>query len=56
MIQSTQSLAGEANNPGTFSKRTIGFLGDLEKSEANLFTRLCGFVWTISTLAPMIFS
>jgi hypothetical protein len=26
-------LAGEANNPGAFSKRTVNFVGDLDKSE-----------------------
>ena len=40
-------LAGEANAPGTYSKRTVNFLSDLDKDEADLFTRLCGFVWVI---------
>ena len=40
-------LAGEANNPGSYSKRSVNFLSDLEKTEAELFTKLCGFVWTI---------
>ncbi len=38
-------LAGEANRPGTYSKRTVNFLSDLDKSEAELFSKLCGFVW-----------
>ena len=37
-------LAGEANAPGTYSKRTVNFLSDLDKTEANLFTQFCGFV------------
>ena len=37
-------LTGEANAPGTYSKRTVNFLSDLDKSEANLFTKLCGFI------------
>jgi hypothetical protein len=39
-------LAGEANSPGTFSKRTVNLLADLEKTDAELFTHLCGFCWT----------
>ncbi len=33
-------LAGEANSPGTYSKRTVNFLSDLDKIEADLFTKL----------------
>ena len=40
-------LAGEANAPGTYSKRTVNFLSDLDKVEAEVFAKLCGFVWTI---------
>src|ERR1051325_1274205 len=40
-------LASEANNPGAFAKRTVNLLADLDKSDAELFTRLCGFVWTV---------
>ena len=48
-------LAGEANTPGTYSKRTVNFLSDLDKSEADLFTKLCGFVWMIGGLKPLMF-
>ena len=37
-------LAGEANAPGTYSKRTVNFISDLDKADANLFTQFCGFV------------
>ena len=40
-------LAGEANNPGTFSRKTINILGDMDKEDADLFTTLCCFVWTV---------
>ena len=40
-------LAGEANLPGTYSKRTVNFLSDLDKGDADLFTSLCGFAWVI---------
>jgi hypothetical protein len=38
-------LAGEANSPGTYSKRTINLLSSLDKSDALLFTQMCSFVW-----------
>ena len=48
-------LAGEANSPGTYSKRTVNFLSDLEKAEAGLFTKLCGFGWQIGNIVPLVF-
>jgi hypothetical protein len=48
-------LAGEANSPGAFSKRTVNLLADLDKRDAELFTRLCGFVWMIGDFAPLVF-
>src|ERR1700730_13877786 len=46
-------LAGEANAPGAFSKRTVNMLADLDKVDAELFMRLCGFVWMIGDLVPL---
>lgn len=48
-------LAGEANKPGTYSKRTVNYLGDLDKADADLFTKLCGFGWMVSNVVPLIF-
>ncbi len=48
-------LAGEANSPGTFSKRTVNFLGSLDKADAHLFTVLCGFGWFIGDVIPLIY-
>jgi hypothetical protein len=48
-------LAGEANAPGAFSKRTVNLLADLDKGDAELFMRLCGFVWMIADLVPLVF-
>lgn len=48
-------LAGEANAPGTYSKRTVNFISELDKSEAELFTKLCGFGWTIGGFVPLVF-
>ena len=47
-------LAGEANSPGTYSKRTVNFLSDLDKSEAELFTKLCGFVWVVRGVRELV--
>ena len=50
-------LAGEANNPGTFSRKTINILGDMDKKDAELFTQLCRFVWTFPTdVEPIVYS
>jgi hypothetical protein len=40
-------LAGEANVPGSFSRRTVNVLADIDKFDAELFTRLCGFGWMV---------
>jgi hypothetical protein len=49
-------LAGEANAPGKFSKRTVNLLADLDKRDAELFTGLCGFGWVIeNVLFPLVF-
>ncbi len=34
-------LAGEANAPGRFSKRTISVVANLDKTEAEMFTKFC---------------
>ena len=48
-------LAGEANAPGAFAKRTVNLLADLDKIDAELFTKLCGFVWQIEGFVPLVF-
>ena len=48
-------LAGEANNPGTFSKRTVELVSTLDKKDAELFTRFCSFVWAAGSLMPLVF-
>lgn len=49
-------LAGEANSPGSFSKRTVNLLADLDKSDAELFTSLCGYGWVVGSIVPLIFN
>ena len=49
-------LAGEANVPGTFSRRTVNVLSDLDKGVAEKFSRLCGFSWTVAqNFEPLLF-
>jgi hypothetical protein len=48
-------LAGEASAPGRYSKRTVGILSSLDKSDATLFTRLCSFTWVVGDFAPVVF-
>lgn len=41
-------LAGEANKPGAFSRRTVELISTIDKEDARLFTNLCRFVWSIA--------
>jgi hypothetical protein len=49
-------LAGEVSNPGTFSKRTVNFVSNMSKQDAESFAALCQFVWKIGGRAmPLIY-
>jgi len=48
-------LAGEANSPGSFSKRTVNNLASIDKTDAESFTSLCSFTWEISVLYPLVY-
>lgn len=48
-------LSGEANSPGTYSKRTVNFLHSLDKADAQLFTVLCSYGWLIGDIVPLIY-
>ena len=48
-------LSGEANTPGTFSKLTVNFMASLDKRDAVLFTKLCGFNWLFGDLEILIY-
>lgn len=48
-------LAGEAKNPGTYSKRTVDFVATMDKKDAELFTNFCQFVWMVGDAVPLIF-
>lgn len=40
-------LAGEVNTQGRFSRRTVNFLADLDRSDCEMFTKLCGYACTM---------
>jgi hypothetical protein len=50
-------LAGEANESGSFSKRTVDFVASLDKKDAHLFTKLMGFTWNLvrAEVSPLIY-
>jgi hypothetical protein len=37
-------LAGEVNAPGTFSRRTVNSINDLDRKDCEMFTKVCGFL------------
>ena len=41
-------LAGEIQQPGTFSLRTMAVMDTLSTAEARLFTKVCAYVWNSS--------
>lgn len=43
-------MAGEVARPGSFSPRTLSIVRDLTKHDAALFTKLCQFVWLITSV------
>lgn len=49
-------LAGEANSPGKYSKRTVGILAAMDKRDAVLFSNLRSFAWASEgSLHPLIY-
>jgi hypothetical protein len=51
-------LAGEGNEPGTFSKRTVNLVASLDKRDVKLFSALVNYAWTIGRLddkVPLVF-
>lgn len=49
-------LAGEAETPKSFSKRTVNLVADLDKDDARLFESLCGMTLLLNGEVPMVFS
>lgn len=48
-------LAGEANSPGVFSRRTVNLVATLDKDDAAVFSNICRFVWLIEGNVPLIY-
>ena len=51
-------LAGEANKPGFFSRKTVNVMADLGKADAELFRNLCRFAWACqgdALVIPLVF-
>lgn len=48
-------LAGQANSPGTYSKKTIDILINLERADAKTFSKLCGFCIEIGGYYPLVY-
>lgn len=48
-------LAGEANAKGSYSKRTVDVVSQLEKSDAELFGRFCSYVWEADGPVPFVY-
>ena len=49
-------LAGEANSPGSFSKKSVNLLAEIEKKDAICFKSLCRFNWNLADrTVPLVF-
>ena len=51
-----KALAGEANEPGSFAKRTVNFIQMLDKKDAEKFQLLCRFLLVSENFAPLIYN
>jgi hypothetical protein len=49
-------LSGEANQPGTFSKRTINLMAGISKEDALSFSKLINTAWDFNGLSPLIYN
>ncbi|MBL8564516.1 MAG: DUF2806 domain-containing protein [Hyphomicrobiaceae bacterium] len=50
-------FAGEVVKPGSYPRRTLRVLRDLESSDFRMFTELCRFSWNLGgALAPLVFN
>lgn len=50
-------LAGEANEPGSYSRKTLDIVASMDEKDANLFTQLCGYTWTPpGDVIPIVFA
>jgi hypothetical protein len=49
-------LTNEVTRPGSFPRRTMRVLRDLESRDFATFTALCRFCWNVPNLSPIIFN
>lgn len=49
-----QLLAGEANKPGSYSRKTVNILGDMSRTDAQLFANLCRFQLILGATAERL--
>ena len=47
-------LSGEANNPGSYSKRTVNLLGSLSIDDARMFTKVCSCILIITNIPQIL--
>ncbi len=48
-------LAGEANKPGSYTKRTVNLMAELERSDALKFSKLVSYCWNLDGQIPIVF-
>ena len=48
-------LAGEVVQPGSYSRKTIRTLAELDSKDFLLFQTLCRFVWMVGGFTPLVF-
>ena len=48
-------LSTESNRPGSYARRTVNLISDLDKSDAQLFAALCAFGWSVGNVVPLVF-
>ncbi|MGQ3209527.1 DUF2806 domain-containing protein [Shinella sp.] len=48
-------LAGEANNPASFAKRTVDIVSTISKGEAEQFSKLCTGAWMFGTMLDIVY-
>src|SRR3546814_9428388 len=48
-------LSGETNTPGSFSKKTVNLLHEMDKSDAEMFNTLMKFTWVSGGPLVLVF-
>lgn len=48
-------LVSESNRPGSVARKTVNLLADIDKNDAEIFSLLCGYCWTIGERIPVVY-